>query len=214
LAYRGTAAITHIQAQVNKLLKKIPLPPGYKITQEGEIKQMKESFLRLKKSLILAIILLYFSMVPTFKSFLHPVTIMISIPFAIIGAIWALIIVGRHFCMPASMGMILLSGIVVNNSILVIDFIKKAMDKGSDRFRAVEEAIKIRVRPIIMTALGTITGMLPIAAERALGLERLSPLAVVAIGGLIVSTLLTLIYVPLFFCLIEELKDKIKKIKG
>jgi len=87
------------------------------------------------------------------------------------------------------MGMIFLAGIVVNNSIILIDFIEKARAAGKDRLSAIEEAIRVRTRPILMTAAGTITGMLPIAAERALGLERLSPLAVVAIGGLFVSTL-------------------------
>ena len=210
--YRNNTAITHLQEQVNKITKKIKLPLGYRIYQEGEIKHMKESFKRLTKSLILALILLYFSMVPTFKSFIHPFTIMVAIPLAMIGAVWGLLITGRHFCMPASMGMILLSGIVVNNSILLIDFIKNEMKRGKNRNEAIESAIKIRVRPIIMTALGTITGMLPIAAERALGLERLSPLAVVAIGGLFVSTLLTLLYVPLFFSLVEDIKEKIKNL--
>ena len=213
IAYRGTAAITHLQGQVNRLLKGMRLPPGYRIYQEGEIKHMKESFGRLRRSLIYALILLYFSMVPTFKSFVHPLTIMVAIPLALIGAVWGLLIVGRHFCMPASMGMILLSGIVVNNSILLIDFIKTAMEEGKERNEAIEGSIRIRVRPIVMTALGTITGMLPIAAERALGLERLSPLAVVAIGGLTVSTLLTLLYVPLFFCLSEDIRKKIRAIK-
>ena len=213
LGYRGTTAITHLQGQVNKLLKNMKLPSGYRIYQEGEIKHMKESFGRLRKSLIFALILLYFSMVPAFKSFVHPLTIMVSIPLALIGAVWGLLIVGRHFCMPASMGMILLSGIVVNNSILLIDFIKTAMENGKDRYEAIEGAIRVRVRPIVMTALGTITGMLPIAAQRALGLERLSPLAVVAIGGLTVSTLLTLLYVPIFFCLVEDIRAKIRAIR-
>ncbi len=208
LGFRSTTAITHLQEQVNKIVKNIKLPAGYRIYQEGEIKHMKESFTRLKKSLIFALILLYFSMVPTFKSFVHPITIMVAIPLALIGAVWGLLIIGRHFCMPASMGMILLSGVVVNNSILLIDFIKNEMEQGKSRDEAIESAIKIRVRPIIMTALGTITGMLPIAAERALGLERLSPLAVVAIGGLFVSTLLTLLYVPLFFTLVEDIKRR------
>ncbi len=214
LGYRYTTAITHLQGQVNRLLADLPLPPGYRISQEGEIKHMKESFGRLKKALIFALVLLYFSLVPTFKSFLDPLTIMVAIPLSLIGAVWGLLIVGRHFCMPAAMGMILLAGIVVNNSILLIDFIKKARAEGKGRREAIEGAIRIRTRPIIMTATGTITGMLPIAAERALGLERLSPLAVVAIGGLFVSTLLTLLYVPLFYTLFEDLKKKIRRIRG
>jgi len=209
LGYRATAAITHLQAQVNRLLADLRLPPGYSLSQEGEIKPMAEAFGRLRRALLLALVLLYFSLVPTFRSFLTPVTIMVAIPLSLIGATWALLITGKHFCMPAMMGMILLAGIVVNNSIILIDFIEKARAAGKDRLSAIEEAIRVRTRPILMTAAGTITGMLPIAAERALGLERLSPLAVVAIGGLFVSTLLTLFYVPLFYTLLEDLRNRL-----
>jgi multidrug efflux pump subunit AcrB len=113
--------------------------------------------------------------------------------------------------MPASMGMILLAGIAVNNSILLLNFIKTARRQGKTLDEAIEGAIYNRTRPILMTAFSTIVGMLPIAAERAIGLERLSPLAVVAIGGLIVSTMLTLMYVPLFYTLFENLKDKYRR---
>jgi len=169
---------------------------------------MEEAGSRLKKALGLAVILLFFSLVPTFRSWIDPLTIMTAIPFAMIGGAWGLLIVGRHACMPANMGMILLAGIVVNNSILLIDFIKKARAKGAAMRDAIEGAVRVRTRPILMTASGTIVGMLPIAAQRALGLERLSPLAVVAIGGLFVATFLTLIYVPIFYSLVEEMKEK------
>ena len=204
--YRRKAAITHIQTGVKRELTKLRVPEGYSVHYEGEIKQMKESFERLKKALILSLILLYFSLVPTFRSFRHPLTIMVAIPLSLIGAIWALFIAGRHFCMPASMGMILLSGVVVNNSILLIDFIERARSEGRELFEAVEESIKARTRPILMTALSTIVGMLPIAAERAIGLERLSPLATVASGGLLVGTVLTLVYVPVLYVALEKIK--------
>ncbi len=113
--------------------------------------------------------------------------------------------------MPAAMGMILLSGIVVNNSILLIDYIEKAREKGAELMEAVEAGIRRRSRPILMTALSTIAGMSPIAAELAVGLERLSPLAVVAISGLAVSTLLTLIYVPVIYVWIERVKMRVRR---
>ncbi len=205
LGFRKKTAISHIQAGIKKALKGFSIPHGYKISQEGESKPMKESFARLGKALIISLILLYFSLVPTFHSFRHPVTIMVAIPLALIGAIWGLLLVGRHFCMPASMGMILLSGVVVNNSILLLDFIERARKNGAHLYEAIEKAIQARTRPIIMTALSTIAGMIPIAAEQAIGLERLSPLAVVAIGGLLVGTVLTLVYVPLFYVLLDRL---------
>ena len=211
--YRSTMAISHIQENVNKALSGIPLPPGYRISQEGEIKKMKESFSRLVHALVFAIILLYFSLVPTFKSWIHPFTIMAAIPLALIGAIWGLLVVGRHSCMPAFMGMILLAGIVVNNSILLLDFAEKALEEGATMREALEGAVRVRVRPILMTASSTVVGMIPIAAQWAVGLERLSPLAVVAIGGLVVSTLLTLFYIPLLYSLFHDARERLMRLR-
>ncbi len=205
LGYRRKAAISHIEAGIEKALKGLPLPGNVSLSQEGEIKPMKESFARLKEALIISLILLYFSLVPTFKSFRHPITIMIAIPLGLIGAFWGLLVMGKHFCMPAFMGMILLSGVVVNNSILLIDFIERKRAQGKSVLKAIEEAIRARTRPILMTAISTIVGMIPIAGEYAIGLERLSPLAVVAIGGLLVGTFLTLVYVPLFYFLFSKI---------
>ncbi len=204
LGYRRRSAISHIQKRVNMVIKGVGLPKGFRIYQEGEIKPMKEAFGRLRKVLVISLILLYFSLVPTFHSFKHPITIMVAIPLALIGAIWGLLVAGKHFCMPAFMGMVLLSGIVVNNSILLLDFAERERKKGVDMEEAVERAIRARTRPILMTALSTIAGMLPIAAERAVGLERLSPLAVVATGGLLLGTFLTLVYVPLIYLALER----------
>ncbi len=211
--YRATMAISHIQEQVSKVLKGIPVPPGYRISRQGEIKKMKESFTRLIHALLFAVILLYFSLVPTFRSWIHPFTIMAAIPLALIGAIWGLLVVGRHSCMPAFMGMILLAGIVVNNSILLLDFAERAIDGGATPRDALEGAVSVRVRPILMTASSTIVGMIPIAAQWAVGLERLSPLAVVAIGGLAVSTLLTLVYVPILYSLFHDAHERVAGLK-
>jgi len=125
-----------------------------------------------------------------------------------IGATWAMMLTGKHQCMPSFMGMILLAGIVVKNSILLIDFIEEARAKGESLDEALKGSVRVRTRPILMTAVGTAVGMLPIALQWAIGLERLSPLAVVAIGGLMVSTFLTLIYVPVFYELFDTAKTK------
>jgi len=209
--YRAAMAITFLQANVQKALKGLRLPPGYHLSHEGEVKNMEVAGKRLAKALALAIILLFFSLVPTFRSWINPITIMSVIPLAMIGGAWGLLISGQHACMPANMGMILLAGIVVNNSILLIDFIEKARAEEKELLEAIEQAVRVRTRPILMTATSTIVGMLPIAAQRALGLERLSPLAVIAIGGLLVATFLTLIYVPLFYTLIDNLRQWLKK---
>ena len=205
-AYRSTSAISFIQAGIEKALKGLKRPPGYSISQEGDVKTMKESFGRLTSALVIGLVLLYFSLVPAFKSWIHPLTIMSAIPLSLIGAIWAMLIVGKQQSQIAFMGMILLSGLVVKNSILLIDFIEEARGRGESMTDAVKGCVKIRTRPILMTAVGTSVGMLPIALEWAIGLERLSPLAIVAIGGLMVSTFLTLVYVPILYTVFDGLK--------
>ncbi|MBI5441640.1 MAG: efflux RND transporter permease subunit [Deltaproteobacteria bacterium] len=150
-------------------------------------------------------------LVPAFRSFLHPLTIMVAIPLGVVGAVWALLLTGKHQCMPSFMGMILLAGIVVKNSILLIDFIEEARGRGASLHDALMESVRVRTRPILMTAAATAVGMLPIALEWAIGLERLSPLAVVAIGGLTVSTFLTLIYVPVFYDLFETMGQGLRR---
>ncbi|MEO2069332.1 MAG: efflux RND transporter permease subunit [Desulfurobacteriaceae bacterium] len=204
--FRTTTPVTFLQGQVNMMEKKLELPEGYGISHEGEIKQMKESFKRLFKALAIGIIVLYFTLTMVFGSFTYPISIMAAIPLAVIGAIVSLFISGKPQCMPAFMGMILLAGIIVNNSILLIDFIKKAREKGKSLNEAIIESVKIRTRPVLMTAFGTSVGMIPIALGAALGLERLAPLATVAIGGLIVGTFMTLVFIPILVSLIEDIK--------
>jgi multidrug efflux pump subunit AcrB len=209
LGYRGTAAVSHVRDGVATALAGLVLPPGYTLSDEGEGRAMDESFAALVTALLLGLVLLYFSLVPAFRSFLHPLTIMVAIPLGIIGAAWAMLATGKHGCMPSFMGMILLAGIVVKNSILLIDFIQEARARGATVEEALVESVRARTRPILMTAAGTAVGMLPIALEWAIGLERLSPLAVVAIGGLVVSTFLTLVYVPLIYDMFENLRTRL-----
>ena len=212
--YRGKRPISHMQEDVMAALKGLELPPGYTISHEGDIKQMSESFGRLGTAIALGMVLLYFSLVPAFKSWIHPLTIMSAIPLALIGASWSMLLMEKHGCMPSMMGMILLAGIVVKNSILLLDFIATARGKGENVHDALVGSVRVRTRPILMTAVGTSVGMIPIAGEWAIGLERLSPLAVVAIGGLMVSTFLTMVYVPIIYSLFEDLEDKMKGLFG
>jgi multidrug efflux pump subunit AcrB len=213
LAYRNTVAVTHLNDRVTEALKGLQLPTGYSLSDEGERKAMDESFALLMAGLVLGLVLLYFSLVPAFNSWIHPLTIMVAIPLGIIGASWALLATGKHSCMPSFMGMILLAGIVVKNSILLIDFIEESRAKGMSLREALEGSVRVRTRPILMTAFGTAVGMLPIALEWAIGLERLSPLAIVAIGGLLVSTFLTLVYVPMFYELFEQGREALLRRK-
>lgn len=207
--YREKSSITFLDKGIQNELAGLVLPEGYAISQEGDLQQMQTSFGAMSGAMGIGMLLLYFSLVPAFGSFIHPMTIMSAIPLGMIGSIWALMISGKHSSMPAFMGMILLAGIVVKNSILLIDFIIVARNQGSSMKQAVIDSVRVRTRPILMTAFGTAIGMTPIAFEWAVGLERLSPLAIVSIGGLLVSTFLTLVFVPILYTLFEEMKEKI-----
>jgi multidrug efflux pump subunit AcrB len=210
--YREKAALSHIMANVQKDFRGLKLPPGYRISQVGDAKQAAENKAAFDGAMAIAMVLLYFSLVPAFNSFVNPLTIMTAIPLAMIGAIWSLLIADRTQSISANMGMILLAGIVVKNSILLIDFIEMAKKKGMSTLEALRESVRVRTRPILMTAFATAVGMLPIALERAIGLERLSPLAITAIGGLMVSTFLTLLYVPIFYTIFEDAIRELKSV--
>jgi multidrug efflux pump subunit AcrB len=202
---KATASTTYLDTQRDKVMAKIQLPSGITASKQGEIKQMKESFGRLGAALVFSVIFLFLSFVIIFKSFSDTIVVMLAIPFSFIGAVWGLLITGKHGCMPAFMGFILLIGVIVNNSILLVDFVNQYKSKFDNLFDAVKESVRVRTRPVLTTAVTTIVGMLPIAAERAFGLERMSPLAMVAIGGLFFGTFLTLVYTPTFFIIKEKL---------
>ncbi len=204
LGYRGSISITQLHSNVEAALSGFNLPRGYSMSDHGEIMQLNESFAALLKSFAIGVALLYLMLVIVFKSFRDPVAIMASLPLALIGASWAMVIANKHGCLPSFMGLILLMGIIVKNGILLVDFAKVAMEQGKSPREAILEAVQLRTRPILMTAGAAAVGMIPIALEWAVGIERLSPLAVVAIGGLITGTFLTLLAVPVFHLMLEQ----------
>jgi multidrug efflux pump subunit AcrB len=204
LGYRTNISITQLHTNIEAALKGFNLPRGYTMSDHGEIMQLNESFAALLKSFVIGVALLYLMLVIVFKSFRDPVAIMASLPLALIGASWAMLIADKHGCLPSFMGLILLMGIIVKNGILLVDFAKVAMEQGKSPREAILEAVQLRTRPILMTAGAAAVGMIPIALEWAVGIERLSPLAVVAIGGLITGTFLTLLAVPVFHLMLEQ----------
>jgi len=206
LAWRRNVSITALHDEVAAALADMQLPRGYRIHYEGEYRQLSETFSRLITSLTLGLLMLYFMLVVTFRSFLDPLAIMVTLPLAVIGAGFGVLLGGKFMSMPAIMGLILLMGIVVNNGILLIDFARKAMAGGMELKPALLAAVEKRVRPILMTAISSAVGMVPLAMEWAVGIERLSPLAFVAIGGLITGTFLTMVAVPVLFFSIENLR--------
>ncbi|NPA12450.1 MAG: efflux RND transporter permease subunit [Aquificae bacterium] len=211
IGYREKTAITHIVDSFDRALKEanITLPAGYTYSHEGDIKQLYSSLKRMVKAILLGVVFLFFALAPAFGSFLSPIAVIFAIPLALIGASWMILLMGYHQSMPGLMGFILLAGIITKNSILLIEFIQFSVEKGKKLEDAIIESIRIRTRPVLMTAFGTSVGMIPIAFGWALGLERLAPLGAVAIGGLMVGTFLTLIYVPIFYYFLHKLKEKL-----
>ena len=203
--FREKAAISHIMASFEKEAKNIKLPLSVTMEQSGDIKQFKSSSERMLGAIGFAIVLIFFTLITLFNSVKISLMILLSIPLTIIGASWIMLILNYHTSMPAMMGFMLLSGVIVNNAILLIHFALEKMQEGLKKREAMLESIKIRTRPVLMTAFAVTAGMLPVALGSAIGLERLAPLGAVAIGGLMVGTFLTLLFIPLVF--IWSIKD-------
>ncbi|MEN4053219.1 MULTISPECIES: efflux RND transporter permease subunit [Sulfurimonas] len=197
--FREKAAISHIMSNFDAAFKGTQLPEGVTMEQTGDIKQFKSSAGRMVGAIGFAVVLIFFTLIALFNSIKISLMIIVSIPLTIIGASWMMLGMHYHTSMPAMMGFILLSGIIVNNAILLIHFALEKMQEGKTKAEAMLESIKIRTRPVLMTAFATSAGMLPVAMGSAIGLERLAPLGTVAIGGLIVGTFLTLLFIPLIF---------------
>ncbi len=201
--YRSKRAISTITDDTVTALTGIDLP-GVSIHQEGDIKQIKDSFARMLKSIGIGVVLLLISLIAIYHSVRMSVVMVLVLPLAMIGATWGMLIFNKPSCMPSLVGILLLFGIIIKNSVLLIDFYQHYRKAGNAPFEAAMESVRVRFRPVFMTAFGTIAGMLPIAFEWAVGLERLSPLADVAIGGLLIGTILTLIFIPIFAYSVEK----------
>jgi multidrug efflux pump subunit AcrB len=138
------------------------------------------------------------ALIAIYRSVRLAIIMILVLPLSMIGASWGMLLFDKPSCMPSLLGILLLFGIIIKNAILLIDFYQMNKAKGESNFQSALDSVTVRFRPVMMTAFATIAGMIPIAMETAVGLERLSPLADVAIGGLLISTLLTLIYVPMY----------------
>ncbi len=196
---REKGAISHIMANFEKQLEEVNLPQGVELMQTGDVKQFKSSAGRMGGAISIAVVLIFFTLIVMFSNVKISLMILFSIPLTIIGASWTMLAVGYHTSMPAMMGFMLLSGVIVNNAILLIHFALEQIQAGMNKKDAMMESLKIRTRPVLMTAFAVSVGMLPVAQGAAIGLERLAPLGAVAIGGLIVGTFMTLVFIPIVF---------------
>ena len=181
------------------------LPPGYRIDYTGDSEDMVESFGYVLQSLVLAVILIYAILASQFRSFLQPFAIMLSLPLSLIGVAGMLYLVQDTLNMMSMIGVILLMGLVTKNAILVVDFANVQRREGLSRRDALITAARVRLRPILMTTLAMIFGMLPLAFELGSGAEFRAPMARAVIGGLITSTLLTLVVVPVVYTYLDDL---------
>ena len=200
-------SLNEVTTGIQKQLASLKLPPGYRITQGGSSRDQNEIFTRIFTALGIAILLMYLILVMQFGSFLDPLAILISLPLSLIGVVLALLMTNDSLNIMSLIGVMLLMGIVAKNAILLIDFAKWAREKGMSRRDALIEAGRIRLRPIIMTTLALIAGMLPVAIGHGEGADFRAPLGRAVIGGVITSTLLTLIVIPTIYEILDEFKE-------
>ncbi len=195
--YRAKRPVTHITEDAEQALGHAKLD-DVMMTQTGDIAQINDSFRRMLKAIGLGVIILIMTLIAIYRSVRLAFIMIIVLPLSLIGAAWGMLLFDKPSCMPSLLGILLLFGIIIKNAVLLIDFYQGYRENGETPFESAIESVRVRFRPVMMTAFGTIAGMIPIALEQAVGLERLSPLADVAIGGLLVGTLLTLVYVPMY----------------
>ncbi len=196
---------------LNKKLADFPLPPGYKIEYVGDVERMGDMFKNMVLALIIGIIFIYIVLGSQFNSFLHPFTIMLALPLAVVGALLAIFLTGQSIDIMAMVGVILLMGIVTKNSILLIDYTITLRKKGMQREEALLKAGPIRLRPILMTSAAMIMGMLPAALGLGEGGEWRQGMGITVIGGLVTSTLLTLIVVPVTYIIVDNFGEFLKR---
>jgi len=195
-AYRSKRPVSIITTDAQNRLKGLD-SSGFFLSQEGDIAEINDSTKRILKAIAIGIVLDTLLMIIIFRSVKLATMMIFILPLTMIGASWGMLLFEKPSSMPSMVGILLLFGIVINNTILVTDFYKKYREKENP-FDSAIQSVKVRFRPVMMTTFGTIAGMIPIALEQAVGLERLSPLADVAIGGVIVGSFLSLVYLPMF----------------
>ncbi len=201
LAYGDLGAAA---AEARAIMNRIATPPGLVTSVSGQNEEMEESFTSMKFALALAVFLVYLVMASQFESLVHPLVIMFTIPLALVGAVLALLATGTTLNVVAFIGVIMLAGIVVNNAIVLVDLINQLRQQGMERLEAIREAGRTRLRPILMTTLTTALGLFPMALGFGEGAEIRAPMAITVIGGLLTSTVLTLVVIPVVYSLLDR----------
>ena len=206
-----TAAMT---AAVQEILDAYPMPEGYTAETAGAYEDMMESVEDLLLALTVALGLVYFVLAAQFESFLMPVIIMMIIPVAFSGALASLPLVGHDLSLLALVALIMLSGTVVNNSIILVEYIKIRRERGEDRKTAIIKACPLRIRPVMMTTITTVLAMVPLAFGIGESNEMMSDMGIAMMGGMIVSTLVTLVFTPVFYSVIDDIPKLLRRKKA
>lgn len=201
-------SLDKLATEIRQTVAGIDLPPNYTITVTGEEEKRQESMNSLLFALALSVILVYMVMASQFESLLHPFTILLTIPLAVVGAILLFFFTGTTINMMGVIGIVMLGGIAVNNSIILVDRINQLRQAGMELTDAIVEAGQQRIRPIIMTSLTTILAMLPMTFSFGEGASLRSPMAIAVIGGLVTSTLMSLMVIPCVYYVLEQLKRR------
>ena len=202
-------SLGEVTADVGKVMAGIPMPPNFEWGFAGDVEMMQESAAAMGLALLLAMAFIYIVLASQFESFLEPFLIMISLPLALVGALLAILLTGKNLGMPAMIGVVMLMGLVTKNAILLVDLTNQYVKEGLGVRDAILKAGPVRLRPILMTTIAMILGMLPSAMGRGEGSEFRSPISIATIGGLITSTLLTLIVVPVAYLLLARTLDRV-----
>jgi HAE1 family hydrophobic/amphiphilic exporter-1 len=193
-------------AELKTIVSAVEMPVGVTAAVSGQSDDMKESFRSLQFTMLLAIFLVYLVMASQFESLLHPFVILLTIPLALVGSVWAMFLTGTTVNVVAYIGLIMLAGIVVNQSIVLIDAVNQARERGVAKHDAIIEAARLRLRPIIITKLTTILGLLPMAIGIGEGAEIRKPMAITVIGGVAVASFFTLLVIPVVYSLLDRKK--------
>ncbi|MFO1319893.1 MAG: efflux RND transporter permease subunit [Burkholderiales bacterium] len=195
---------------IKEKLAEIALPPGYRFVMGGSTKDIAETSRYAGQALLLAVVFIYLILASQFRSFLQPFAIMVSLPLSLIGVLGALLLWGSTLNIFSIIGFIMLMGLVTKNAILLVDFVNQAVSRGVPREQAIVEAARVRLRPILMTTAAMVFGMLPLALGLGEGSEQRAPMAHAVIGGVIASTLLTLLVVPVAYTYLDDLARWVK----
>jgi HAE1 family hydrophobic/amphiphilic exporter-1 len=195
--------------QARTVINSLGLPAGYRAVFGGDVENLQETKGYVLEAILLAVVFIYLILASLFGSFIQPLAIMLALPLSFLGVVLALFVTRGSLNVMSMIGIIMLMGLVTKNGILLIDFVNKERERGVDRFNAILNSARIRLRPIIMTTCAMIFGMLPLALAIGEGAEQRAPMAHAVIGGLITSTLLTLFVVPVVYTLLDDVAVKV-----